>query len=665
MLPSLLFVRLTSHLANQQRTVRTSAILLILLAPFLTISMVACGGPSTQDIKGPVVKVLDNTFQPQELHIKAGDTVTWLNEGQTIHTFTADDESFDSGNLEPSKTWSRIFTQPGRYAYYCTLHGIPGQNNTMAGVIVVDGASGKTTGNNGFTQQALGRQGPPMPFATLRVPEDYPTVTSAVKAAKAGDLISIAPGMYHEAVLVSTVGITIRGRDRNTVIMDGDFKLANAFEVSADNVIIENMTARHYKSNGFYWTGVKGYRGSYLTAYDNGDYGIYAYNSTLGQFDHSLASGQPDSGFYIGGCQPCDAVIADVISEDNALGYSGTNAGGNLVIRDSIWRNNLAGIVPNTLDSEPKAPQDGATIIDNLVENNKNYNVPIGTDEYPAGGNGIVLAGGNHNLVANNVVNGHQYYGIIVIPHIDTNFWEPGHNTVKENVGTNSGVADLALAALSAGGTCFSDNTVSRTVPPLLQTQHACGSFFAAAGAGDPSATFNLLNRFLRVVQHRYSSGDWRTYPVPADIHQPGMPDPTIAPQGLFTPVERSTPHMTVASVTPGLTLAGLGLQNPFFEVLTSFYLYYLPLALYGAWLGIATWDVIRRGQMGNGDRAGMRERARIGWLAIIYLIPVLGPISYFLLGRSEISRATRYVIAIGVPVAYVVLAVALIFTVS
>ena len=69
------------------------------------------------------------------------------------------------------------------------------------------------------------------------------------------------------------------------------------------------MTARNYTGNGFFWTGVDGYRGSYLTAYRNGDYGIYAFDSVNGQFDHSYASGSPDAGFYIGQCFPCDAVI--------------------------------------------------------------------------------------------------------------------------------------------------------------------------------------------------------------------------------------------------------------------------------------------------------------------------------------------------------------------
>jgi hypothetical protein len=50
------------------------------------------------------------------------------------------------------------------------------------------------------------------------------------------------------------------------------------------------------RRSGFYWRSVWGYRGSYPTAYNNGDYEIYALDSGVGQFDHSYASGQPDSG---------------------------------------------------------------------------------------------------------------------------------------------------------------------------------------------------------------------------------------------------------------------------------------------------------------------------------------------------------------------------------
>lgn len=71
----------------------------------------------------------------------------------------------------------------------------------------------------------------------------------------------IAAGTYHEAVQVTTDELTIRGLDRNEVVLDGEFDLDNGFRLllGAKGVAIENMTAMNYTRNGFFWTGVDGY----------------------------------------------------------------------------------------------------------------------------------------------------------------------------------------------------------------------------------------------------------------------------------------------------------------------------------------------------------------------------------------------------------------------
>ena len=61
--------------------------------------------------------------------------------------------------------------------------------------------------------------------STIKVPADYPTIQAAVDAAKPGDLVLVAPGVYKEAVKVTTDDLTIRGLDRNKVILDGEFEL--------------------------------------------------------------------------------------------------------------------------------------------------------------------------------------------------------------------------------------------------------------------------------------------------------------------------------------------------------------------------------------------------------------------------------------------------------
>jgi plastocyanin len=74
-------------------------------------------------------------FAPGSRRIQPGTWVTWSNDGQDPHTVTANDGSFDSGNLDPSEGFSWFFDQPGTFAYECAVHP------WMTGKIVVgDGA---------------------------------------------------------------------------------------------------------------------------------------------------------------------------------------------------------------------------------------------------------------------------------------------------------------------------------------------------------------------------------------------------------------------------------------------------------------------------------------------------------------------------------------------
>ena len=90
-------------------------------------------------------------------------------------------------------------------------------------------------------------------------------------------------------------------------------------------------------------------------------YAILVSNSRgPGVIDHSYGSNMADSNYYVGACPDCSATINHAHSENGALGFSGTNAGGHLVLKNSEWDKNRAGIVPNSLNNDDAPPpQDG------------------------------------------------------------------------------------------------------------------------------------------------------------------------------------------------------------------------------------------------------------------------------------------------------------------
>jgi plastocyanin len=60
-------------------------------------------------------------FSPASIEIKPGETVEWTNEDITPHTATSA-PLFDSGSIDPDKSWRHTFSEPGNFAYTCTFH---------------------------------------------------------------------------------------------------------------------------------------------------------------------------------------------------------------------------------------------------------------------------------------------------------------------------------------------------------------------------------------------------------------------------------------------------------------------------------------------------------------------------------------------------------------
>ncbi|WP_426571877.1 cupredoxin domain-containing protein [Aquihabitans sp. McL0605] len=75
------------------------------------------------------VQARDNQFVAPNIEIKAGTTVTFDNKGRNIHDVApATPGAFKEippASFDPGESGKVVFTQPGDYAYYCTLHGTP------------------------------------------------------------------------------------------------------------------------------------------------------------------------------------------------------------------------------------------------------------------------------------------------------------------------------------------------------------------------------------------------------------------------------------------------------------------------------------------------------------------------------------------------------------
>lgn len=80
----------------------------------------------------PVVTMTDDRFDPDVVHVRAGETVTWRNASGVAHTVAG--AEFDSGPIAAGGIYARRFTEPGTYEYHCDPHRQTG----MAGTVVVD-----------------------------------------------------------------------------------------------------------------------------------------------------------------------------------------------------------------------------------------------------------------------------------------------------------------------------------------------------------------------------------------------------------------------------------------------------------------------------------------------------------------------------------------------
>ena len=643
----------------------------ILFFACLSLIVSACGSGDASGPEAQIVRVVDDEFSPKILRVPVGSTVIWESGGANDHNVIASDGSwqavssdyFEYGIITKGDQFEHTFNEAGVYEYYCPFHGT--NNKGMVGIIIVgdvDYVPPPEEVNTALSTEVL----------EVGKSLQYETIQSAVDAAKAGDLILINSGVYNESVTITTPYLTIRGKDRNGVIIDGEFMRENGIQIyETDGVSVENLSVRNFSLNAVYWNGSKGYKASHLTVYNNGDYGVYAFDSTDGVFEKIYASGHPDSGIYIGQCYPCNALIYDSVVEGNALGYSGTNAGGHLYIYNNIWRDNMSGIIPNTLDSELNPPGRETTIVGNLVVDNNNYEAPANRFGLVAQGMGIVMPGRVGDIVEKNIVINHDKYGLVASPMLDVNLYFSQHVKVRDNVIMDSGYTDLALAGPWGPGNCYEGNIYQTSTPPLLEQLHDCesvgnGSYLSRFPLqGDVSGLMMLAGLFADAASQEAPKARYKDYPWPEPQENMAFTDinkPSPAINLFYVPDMNSLDlpfHLLggdsiedLIGAEKEIIMSGVPITSPnVWQLLFQLYGYLMPFVLYAAWAALAIKDI------DSNER--VEGSGKYMWLAIVYLVPFFGVLIYHLAGPSAISRSTKVAAIGGGLISYIVILVA------
>ena len=116
------------------------------------------------------VTIADFSFAPATFTINQGDTVTWVNNGPTAHSATANNGSFNTGILKAGQSASHTFAQAGTFSYYCQPHPF------MKASIVVQAAQTGGTSGGSTDSGATGSTGSSGTGATAAQADGGPTL---------------------------------------------------------------------------------------------------------------------------------------------------------------------------------------------------------------------------------------------------------------------------------------------------------------------------------------------------------------------------------------------------------------------------------------------------------------------------------------------------------
>jgi hypothetical protein len=313
------------------------------------------------------------------------------------------------------------------------------------------------------------------------VPGRYATIQAAVDAARPGDVVRIAPGVYDQSVVIPEAkhDVVVRGEDRNRVVVDGGRRRGVGIEVRGAGTAIENLTVRRFRTAGILVESprgtprpLRGWRVSYVTALGDGRMGVAARGARGGTVEHVLSRGHTEAGVMLADCDPCDAVVVDSAADGNRAGFEARDAGGNVVVARSHFRRNRIGVVlVSERTGEAAALQRDVTVAGNAIVDNDDPRAPGGGDRF---GIGVLIRGGLRDAVARNLIASHPAAGVL----LEGSPAGPATEiSVQGNIVTGAGVSLAVVRGErqpSSKGSCFAQNRFDSASPANIERVLPC-----------------------------------------------------------------------------------------------------------------------------------------------------------------------------------------------
>jgi hypothetical protein len=328
-------------------------------------------------------------------------------------------------------------------------------------------------------------QAPPPAGPASNDPPDRPNRNYAIKCPNSKYLIAVVGDTRPEktpdspslpkCIRLCHLQIEGLGKRPTDVKIKGDRRKVDVLRIErANGVFLRNFEVEQGAFNDVDIVELDGFRVSHVVARWAQNYGVLSFTTAHGLYDHDTAYGNGDSGLYPGstmkgcnvdpnkygtctksdGCGKPMVEIRDSNSYGNTLGYSGT-AGNSTYVHDNRFHDDASGLTTDSFASgHPGMPQECFHWEHNQIYSNnfnpftqkrqdycrhtpfpKRKRAIVCPQFQTAVGTGVLIGGGNRNLLKRNNIYDNWRYGVLLltVPSAIRGDNDPNHQTDTSN----------------------------------------------------------------------------------------------------------------------------------------------------------------------------------------------------------------------------------------